>query len=269
MKLCANIFLTLTFIVAGSLYVFPQSKALNKAEQKLIDLYKGIYEDGARLKNPKEKRLFLDSLEPVLEKRVIALLTMPGAMKDPFVNLRKSIKLIESPDKRLRFFSWNTQMGDEKNYIQVIAQYKNEEGGIHVEILKPFGREGKFDQAVDYWDINMLADSSYLVFGDGKYNTKDRAVSIANFKIAGNELTDTTAIFETDAGLSHTISISYSIQVCEADDLQVYYDQEAQSLCYPLMTTIAKDKIIGQCASGENICLLYDGSIFRKISSTK
>ncbi|MCW3127395.1 MAG: hypothetical protein JWO03_3053, partial [Bacteroidetes bacterium] len=39
--------------------------------------------------------------------------------------------------------------------------------------------------------------------------------------------------------------------------------------CYPVMMMIAKDKNIGWCASGENICLLYDGSIFRRKAEAK
>jgi hypothetical protein len=242
MRHCARYLLLIIFAIAGTVSASAQSKPLVKAEQRLVDLYTGIYEDASRLKTPKQKRLFLDSLEPVLEKRLLEVLALAGSGDYKFPNLKKKMKLVESQDGRLRFFSWNTGLGDTMNFIQVVAQFKNEEGTAHVKILKPFEHENKFDRAVDYWSIDALADSSYIAFGDGKYSEKERAISVTGFKIYGSELVDSIPIFETEAGLASTTMVRYSIQVCDADELDVTYDIDTRRLCYPLMMMIAKDK---------------------------
>ncbi|MCW3125007.1 MAG: hypothetical protein JWO03_665 [Bacteroidetes bacterium] len=269
MKVCARILLITVCIAFTAVRVSAQNKPLLKAEQKLIELYTGIFEDASKLKTPKQKKLFLDSLEPVLEKNFLSVLSLAGAQDYAFTNLKKKVRLTASQDGRLRFFSWNTGLGDTMNFIQIVAQYKDEEGGSHLKLLKSISKENKFDQAVDYWEIDGLADSSYIAFGDGKYSTHERAISVTSFKINGEELIDSLPIFEVEGGAAPMVMVRYSIQVCGADELDVTFDPDTRTLCYPVMMMIAKDKNIGWCASGENICLLYDGSIFRRKAEAK
>ena len=223
---------------------------LNSFEEKTLVLFKQLKWD--------EHSVIVDSL---IEDGFMSILSDPLSMNYPFDSLKGFISVVTSPDKNLRFISWNTTLGGTMENVAVLAQYIGNDGRVHVSDAKIAHDYMERDYAVYFTEIIPIAPRHYLAMGQGKYSTQDRSFSIYNFKIEANSLVDTNRIFWVDSTIDNNIDNGYIIFDKYPASVKPVYDAHRKSIRYTRQTECHSHK---RPYDWQNICLIYDGRIFRR-----
>jgi hypothetical protein len=145
---------------------------------------------------------YSDSLERENKKLMIFFvntLNQNTSLSNQYNKLRRltNMMIIESNDKRIRFFSWDTHTGGTMDQIAVIAQFADVNGMPHSKIINSaslFFKTAFFADGpnVILNSIYEIGDKTtgvkYLVTGQGKCETMCVSNQINVFSILNNEL---------------------------------------------------------------------------------
>jgi len=126
----------------------------------------------------------------------------------PFNLLEKAdIKIVTSPDKKMRIYSWDTHTGGTMHFFNTVAQYETGSGVTITEIRdKPEHYKDSMIPGNTYNLIYTMADKSgkkyYLPVYTAIYSTKDVMKGIRAFSIENGKLLDAEIFKATNKTLS-------------------------------------------------------------------
>jgi hypothetical protein len=125
----------------------------------------------------------------------------PNTFDYPFFNLADELSIRTSPDKKLKFYSWDTHTGGTMHIFAVIAQYKSADGTIKVkEINAPHLDELPSQNDFNIYEIYQV-EQYYLTFGRGTHGSGHQFQIVQVFKIEKDLLSKDNSILPNSRDL--------------------------------------------------------------------
>ena len=225
--------------------------AMKKSEEKLADLFQMLGQgDHANTKD----------INDSIEAEFLSILSAPGSMSYNFPSIANDLTITVSTDKKLRFISWNSKLGGTMDYIKVVSQFMAPDKKLYTQSIKNESSPD-FDQAVRFDQLIPIGPDHYLAMGHGKYDMRERAYSAYSFKIVNNTLSDSARIFCADSVWTNSIHNYYNAYMDDPKSAEIAYNAAGKHICY---TRFQQDENKAIYLDSENICLLFDGSTFRR-----
>jgi len=200
-------------------------------------------------------KMLLDYLVDVCNKQ-------PGLLSTSvFPSLENTdMKIVTSADKKLRFYSWDTQTGTGAHFFDIVAQYIAA-GGSRAQVFNDISKytgDGP-DAGVTYTDIivmNGLRSTYYLALYNSIAANGNMLKGVHAYKIEGDKLIDAPIFqgaYETKSKLeySYDYSANYDFKKMK-EDYTLHLDK--QKLYIP---EVANDKV-----TGNYMVYVYDGDKF-------
>lgn len=215
-----NIFLIV--IVISSLYSLNVRGYEN--ENQLIYLYNNINKAATKLNNlGKGTDLvvsYSDSLEKANVKFIdffLKILRSDNSMQNDFSKLKNEtdISIIQSKDKKIRFFSWDTQLGGTMNQIAIVVQYLGSDGKSYAKIISSDGLLNTnlnspgaiFDRV---YEIDNNNSKYYLATGEFNCDITCITNQIYAYSISDTSLTYPKVIIHNNID-TNSLSFNYDI----------------------------------------------------------
>lgn len=145
---------------------------------------------------PERQRIFSAKLKDQL---MFALL-QEGSYYYPFLSLQSYVKLVESPDKRVRVFSWDVlTLGNVRNVCSLV-QYRGVKNESYFHVLSDEHTPNGDDKAVFVNAIHLLNNASedpyYLLIGKGSTGKGQEHSTGRIFYFGHNQLLECADCFE-------------------------------------------------------------------------
>lgn len=184
--------LILMFFITTNLQAQTDFQAI---EQQILNSCK-ILKKAHLEQNPERQRIFSAKLKDQL---MFALL-QEGSYYYPFLSLQTYVKLVESPDKRVRVFSWDVlDLGDARNVCSLV-QYRGVKNESYFYILSDGKKTIGNDKNVFINSIHLLNNASgvpyYLLIGKGSVGKGQEHSTLRIFYFGHNQLLECTNCFE-------------------------------------------------------------------------
>ncbi len=150
----------------------------------------------------------IDNISTLLSQEIIDLISSnPETLEYDFKKLSNTLKIITSDDKKLRFYSWDTQSGGSMHFYKNIIQYQTENG---VQTQVP---ETKADDPQSYcsaiYTVKIQQQPHYLVVTNGVYSSSDLRQSVLAYTISGRGKLEDVSIFKTKSKMNHKINVDF------------------------------------------------------------
>lgn len=193
-------------------------------EQEILESYR-ILKVAHLEQNSERQRIF----SAKLKNQLMFALLQKGSYYYPFLYLQKYIKVVESPDKRVRIFNWDALSLNSWRSACSVVQFRGVQNESYFQVLS----EGK-QLPEDYKDIfvekiypliHPSGNSYYLFLGRGSHGKGEEHITARIFYLGHNELIECQDCFEGNLP-SWTVKGSTQYPV----DLQ--YDFHRQKLYY-------------------------------------
>lgn len=147
--------------------------------------------------------------------------TFPKTLTAKFDSLRKhpNIYIVDSKDKQMRIYSWNTLMGGSRPYFANIFQYKVDSKVFSkVAYNQPYTLDGdyndkNFQNFPFYSQIFTLEANNktyYLGISNKIHSGQEVSQSIKIFTFDENKLNDSVALIKTQNGFVNTIDFNFN-----------------------------------------------------------
>ncbi|MBL4649990.1 MAG: hypothetical protein JKY03_09675 [Aureispira sp.] len=146
--------------------------------------------------NPERQHIFSAKLKDQL---MFALL-QDGSYYYPFLRIQKYVKIVESPDKRIRVFSWDVlNLGNSRNACSLV-QYRGVQNESYFHVLSDEKESVGKDKNVFVSAIHVLNNASgipyYLLIGNGSDAKDQEHINLRIFYFGHNQLLECTDCFE-------------------------------------------------------------------------
>ncbi len=211
--------LALLFVLLFALSSFAIASATDTASEsdaKIAELLKAITEQQSNFDQnnfDKTNKAMVDYMDKACENP--ELLT---------AKLRKAsdagLGIVDSSDKKLRVYSWDTCAGGTMHFFRSIAQYEVPgEKQTKVVTLHPVENpKAEHDDPDSGWYFSSIdpirtvdGKTVYLIMGDGIFSTIDHGVIVEAYSIEDNKLVK-TPFFKTTKSLLDSISCYFHAQ---------------------------------------------------------
>jgi len=164
-------------------------------EQQILDSYK-ILEMAHLEQNPERQRIF----SAKLKNQLMFALLQEGSYYHPFLRLKQYLKIVESPDRRIRTFSWDAlSLGTCRSACSLV-QYRGVRNESYFHVLSEESEVIKDYKDVFITRIYLLNDPSgtpyYLLIGNGSHGIGQEHTTARIFYFGHNELLECTNCFE-------------------------------------------------------------------------
>lgn len=222
------------------------TSTLVENELELLKIYKKILD--ANLNSDTLNWEVLENENNKFEVKILKYIsTNPESITYPFDSLKKkNIHIINSEDKLLRIYSWNTWKGGTMVDFTNLLQYKSN-GKVYAKVIKDTTINGEGEYTPFYSQIFTLKNKKhtyYLCIYNGIYSSKDASQSVNILKIENNKLKDVKLI-KTENGLTNSIDLYFDffsvVDRPERPLKLIKYDHEKKQIYIPIVTE--KDEI--------------------------
>lgn len=181
-------------------FAFSQVGNLPKTEDFFIDKYQKISNEQDTEVKANLSLDYFETFKDFLSKN-------PKTFNYDFQKVKKEsgLSVATSKDGKLRFYSWDTQMGGTmKNFAQIIQFQSN---GKVITISNNSDRDAYFVSKI--FDVNLNNKKYYLIISNGIFSTKDASQAVQAFRIENSKLIDTDKIFKTKKETLNRIESSF------------------------------------------------------------
>lgn len=133
-----------------------------------------------------------DSVAPQFKKQLTKFLLSPITLNHRLDSLETLITIIQSPDKKIKFYSWDELTGGTWHAINVFAQYSLSGNKVSYQQLdtdKEVQHGGFTDSEI--FEVNEIQEAGkvhYLTFGWGTHGSGKQHMIVQVFKIDGGKL---------------------------------------------------------------------------------
>lgn len=164
-------------------------------EQQLLNSYR-VLETAHLEQNPERQHIFSKKLE----RQLMFALLQEGSYYYPFLSLQQHIRIVESPDKRIRVFSWDALGLDSWRSACSLIQYRGVKNESYFHILSDGNQSIRNYEDVFVQAIHLLEHPSgityYLLIGNGSHRTGQEHSTLRVFYFGHNQLLECTDCFE-------------------------------------------------------------------------
>jgi hypothetical protein len=191
-------FCILSLVFVDVSIAFTQENSRNRGiDQDIAELFQGLIDADPQLRS--------DSLAPLFKDQLITHLQNPLTFENDLDSLGTVINIESSPDKRIKFYSWDERNEGTWWSIQCVAQFRTEQGDVVVQEVSTGeeSRTGKYtDSGIDeIFEVKMDDTVYYVTFGSGSHGSGHLHKIVQVFSIQGNELVKCTSCFPSEGDL--------------------------------------------------------------------
>lgn len=166
---------------------FGIQSEIGKIDDELTQSFHNLMQGGISHENA-------DKFTEILEEK----LKNPITFENTLPNLEHKISIVASPDKRLKFYSWDNRTGGTWHNMSVIAQYKDEKGIIRVKELNNSNLDELPDQTdfviLKIYEIKVKNQTQYLTIGWGTHGGGHQFDIVKTFRIKDSLLITDSSI---------------------------------------------------------------------------
>lgn len=197
-----------------------QTTELIKIDSELTTLYKSMLSADPQLR--------FEKLAPEFKKQLSKQLVKPIIFNKTLDSLSVYLTIKSSPDKSIKFYSWDEHTGGTWHTIQCFAQFKSKNGTIHVKQLSSENESitGGYTSSEIYevHEINNDKTRFYLTFAWGTHGGGYQHAIIRLFKIDNDKLTTCESCLVN----TNNLVIEYS----RSDKLNLTFNPTTQEITY-------------------------------------
>lgn len=182
-----------------------------------------------------------------------AVLHLKESWKHPFNKLKRKIRIIESIDKQLRIFSWDTHRGGTWHDMQSYLQYK-ENGRINVQQLH-LEEESYTD--VIYYQVDNFEHKNgriYLLSGFGTHGAGHHHKIMRAFQRQGDHLVELNQVFN---GQDYLVIIA-----ARKDRINLNFERDGLKITFDEFTNSENSPMGFAKATGKEITYAWNGKRF-------
>ncbi|WP_379966393.1 hypothetical protein [Epilithonimonas sp. UC225_85] len=220
----------LLFLFLTSHFVLAQVGNLPKTEDFFIDKYQKLSDEKDFDEKTKLSLDFDETFKDFLSKN-------PKSFTYDFQKIKKEtgLDVATSKDGKLRFYSWDTQMGGTmKDFAQIIQFRSN---GKVATISNNSDQNHYFISKI--FETNLNNKKYYLVIFNGIFSTKDVSQAIQAFRIESGKLIDSDKIFKTKKNILNRIESEFDFfSVVDRPERPlelITFDEKTNSVSIPLI----------------------------------
>ncbi|CAA6823090.1 MAG: Unknown protein [uncultured Aureispira sp.] len=221
-------------------------------EQEVLATYR-VLKKAHLEQHPERQRIF----SAKLKNQLMFALLQDGSYYYPFLRLREYVHVVESPDKRIRVFSWDVlDLGHARNVCSLV-QYRGVKNESYFHILSAGTRSSDKDRNVFIRGIHVLKAPSgrpyYLLIGNGSYAKGQEHTTVRIFYFGHNQLLECLDCFEGNLPY-------WSMQGSTQFPVELQYDFRREKLYYYQPTYHPQT---GQRVKGLHYQLYWKDGFFR------
>ena len=197
-----------------------------QVEQQILDTYR-ILKKANLEQNPERQQIFSEKLK----SQLMYVLLQEGSYYYPFLRLKQLIKIVESPDKRIRVFSWDAFCLGNGRTVCSIAQFRGARNESYFHVLSD-GKERERDyKDVFIQEIYLLDTPSndlyYIFLGKGSHGVGQEHTTLRIFSLEHNQLLECAHCFDSKTSYwSVEGSTQYPVELTyNARRKQIHYYQ--------------------------------------------
>lgn len=225
--------------------------AISQVSAKHID--QTLSESYRRLQNAEFKERFA----PAFKNKFIEYLSSPAMFNNNLDSLETLIMIRQSPDRRIRFYSWDELTGGTWHEINSFVQYKGAGNKIMYTQLDTDkeAESGGFTDC-EIYSVDEIKDGKqvyYLAFGWGSHGGGNQHQVIYLFKIEGNKLVKCKAFNQGETELI--------LQYPRSGKLDLQFDKEKRSISFDEFK-IREGELFAE-KTGIRKSLQFSGGIFQ------
>lgn len=221
-------------------------------EQQILNNYR-ILKIAHQEENPERQHIFSTKIKDQL---MFALL-QEGSYYYPFLRIQEYIKIVESPDKRIRVFSWDVfDLGRSRNACSLV-QYRGVRNESYFHMLSDKNESNGKDKNVFIKAIHRLNNPSeipyYLLIGKGSDAKGQEHTTLRIFYFGHNQLLECTDCFEGNLAY-------WTMQGSTQFPVELQYDSRRKKLYYYQPTYNPKT---GQREKGLHYQIYWKEGVFK------
>ncbi len=226
-----------------------------KAELKEID---SLLTNNFRKMISAEPQLRYDSLSPAFKSQLLKYLANPITFRNEFDLLSKFITIKTSPDKKIKFYSWDDLTGGTWHNTSCVAQFEADNGKIVAQQINS-GKEAELGEYVDskiyeVFELNIELEKFFLTFAWGTHGSGHQHQIVQMFKIRGDTLVKCNSCFTDNKDLV--------IEYPRSDKANLIFDPIKNILYF---NEFISDEEIGfNRPTGKTISLEFINGVFTK-----
>lgn len=169
-----------------------------------------------------------DSFAPAFKKNLIQYLSSPVTLNSTLDTLETLITIRQSPNKNVKFYSWDELTGGTWHEINSFVQFRSTGGKVQYRQLdtdKEMEDGGYTDSEIyEVHEINEGLVTYYLAFGWGTHGSGSQHQVVYLFKIDGDSLVKCKAFKEKETELV--------FEYPRSDKLNLEYDDVTKTLSF-------------------------------------
>ena len=136
--------------------------------------------------------LISDSIGPLFKEQLKKYLLLPITFNNKLDSLETLITIKQSPDKKIKFYSWDELSGGSWHEMNAFAQFKtagNKVSSQQIDTDEEMKEGGYTDSKIV--EVNEIKENGkvyYVTFGWGTHGSGNQHMIIQVFRIVGNKL---------------------------------------------------------------------------------
>lgn len=243
-------FIAIAVCFAGNTLA-AQSSKLSEVDKELVRCYRTFADaDGEARAN---------NLAEWFKTRLVTELQNPVTFYGNLSGLSNHISIRISPDKKIKFYSWDNLDGGTWHTINCLAQFVSADGKIVVQQLNS-GNEGETSEFTDsgVYEVNELQTDSlklYVAFASGTHGSGHSHKIIRVFTLGKNQLEECTKCYKDGKYLV--------IEYPRGDRVELKFDTATSTITYPeYVLGVEMDGFYA--ATGKVVTLKFTDNIFKR-----
>lgn len=169
-----------------------------------------------------------DSLAPAFKQKLEEQLVNPITFNNSLDSLSKYVSVKVSPDKNIKFYSWDEIEGGTWHSINCFAQFKSDKGTIVVQQLNADSSSDSVDFTdsgiYEVYEILINNTKYYLTFAAGTHGGGHQHEIVQIFSITSDKLVKCTSFFTTNTDLI--------IEYPRSEKLNLIFNQKTNEISY-------------------------------------
>lgn len=263
MKKLLKIDLLIAFVLLFCVSAFAETNA--QIEKELVAAAKEISKHSAYGGAYDDAKLIAanNAFEALLLKHTKTAATLSYN----FPELKKSVFIATSEDKKFRVYSWDTETGGTMHEYARLYQYAGADGKIYSRgepTADVDGGAGSF--VYDVFGLDTKRGKVYIVCSNFIASTNDHYQAANLFKISGDKLEEKLKLIKTREGITDSLSFEYNffsvVDRKERPIRLIKYDAKTKTLRIPIV--INDTEFPNGRVTNRFINYRFDGSYFVK-----
>jgi len=244
-----KIILILMLLITGSLQAQTNFELV---EQQILASYR-VLKKAHLEQNPERQHIF----SAKLKNQLMYALLQNDSYYYPFFRLRQHVKIVESPDKRIRVFSWDVlDLSNARNACSLV-QYRGVQNESYFHVLSDENQSTERGENVFVNAIYVLNNPSgipyYLLVGNGSDAKGQEYTTLRIFYFGHNQLLECMDCLEGNLP-------NWTMQGSTQFPVELKYDSRREKLYYYQPTY---DPKTGQRQKGLHYQLYWKGAYFK------